>query len=69
MTTSYYLGLPLGAVGMPSKSKVIAGIRGIPLGGFGLGRFSIGDTRIAAATRGTPVTRGLGRIRAPRRAG
>lgn len=33
------------AYGVSDKSKVVAGILGIVLGGFGAGRFYIGDTK------------------------
>ncbi|HEY0699089.1 MAG TPA: TM2 domain-containing protein [Micromonospora sp.] len=60
MTTPYYPG---GPVGVSDKSKVVAGILGILLGGFGVGRFYIGDTRTGVLQLVvTLVTCGLGSI-------
>jgi len=42
MTTPQYPG----AAGVSDKSKIIAGILGILLGGFGVGRFYMGHTKI-----------------------
>ncbi|MGW0436743.1 TM2 domain-containing protein [Micromonospora sp. NPDC003197] len=42
MTTPQYPG----AAGVSDKSKLVAGLLGIFLGGFGVGRFYIGDTKI-----------------------
>jgi TM2 domain-containing membrane protein YozV len=36
---------PQNPAGVSDKSKVVAGILGILLGGFGVGRFYIGDTK------------------------
>jgi TM2 domain-containing membrane protein YozV len=41
MTTPQYPG----AAGVSDKSKLVAGLLGIFLGGFGAGRFYIGDTK------------------------
>ena len=41
MTTPHYPG----AAGVSDKSKLVAGLLGIFLGGFGVGRFYIGDTK------------------------
>ena len=42
MTTPQYPG----AAGVSDKSKLVAGLLAIFLGGFGIGRFYIGDTKI-----------------------
>ncbi|TDC52853.1 TM2 domain-containing protein [Micromonospora sp. KC207] len=49
--------------GVSDKSKVVAGVLGILLGGFGVGRFYMGDTKTGVLQLVvTVVTCGLGGI-------
>jgi TM2 domain-containing membrane protein YozV len=58
MTTPHYPN-----AGYSDKSKVVAGILGIFLGGFGVGRFYIGDTKTGVLQLVVSiVTCGLGGI-------
>lgn len=60
MTTPPYQQYPQG---VSDKSKVVAGILQILLGGFGVGRFYIGDTKTGVIQLVvTLVTCGLGSI-------
>ncbi|MFY1632402.1 TM2 domain-containing protein [Solwaraspora sp. WMMB335] len=59
MTTPQYPG----AMGVSDKSKVVAGVLGILLGGFGVGRFYMGDTKTGVLQLVVSVlTCGLGGI-------
>ncbi|MDG4770663.1 MULTISPECIES: TM2 domain-containing protein [Micromonosporaceae] len=52
-----------GAGGVSDKSKIIAGVLGILLGGFGVGRFYTGHTKIAVLQLVVSVvTCGLGSL-------
>jgi TM2 domain-containing membrane protein YozV len=52
-----------GAAGVSDKSKIVAGLLGIFLGGFGVGRFYIGDTKTGVLQLVVSlVTCGLGGI-------
>ncbi|MEH1016628.1 TM2 domain-containing protein [Micromonospora sp. CPCC 206060] len=60
MTTPHY---PPAGYGVSDKSKVVAGVLGIVLGGFGVGRFYMGDTKTGALQLVvTLVTCGLGSL-------
>ncbi|MER7168749.1 TM2 domain-containing protein [Micromonospora sp. NPDC000207] len=60
MTTPPYQQYP---PNVSDKSKVVAGILGIVLGGFGVGRFYMGDTKIGALQLVvTLVTCGIGSL-------
>ncbi|MFG3708743.1 TM2 domain-containing protein [Micromonospora sp. NPDC047670] len=59
-TPPYQPGYPQG---VSDKSKVVAGVLGILLGGFGVGRFYMGDTKTGVLQLVvTLVTCGLGGI-------
>jgi TM2 domain-containing membrane protein YozV len=61
MTNPQYQQYPQG--GVSDKSKLVAGLLGIFLGGFGVGRFYMGDTKTGVLQLVvTIVTCGLGGI-------
>ncbi|BCJ67957.1 MULTISPECIES: TM2 domain-containing protein [Polymorphospora] len=64
MTNPQYPGqYPGAAGGYSDKSKLVAGLLGIFLGGFGVGRFYIGDTKTGVLQLVvTLITCGLGSL-------